>query len=348
MIPGFDVVLGDDWSTAHQVTACYGTASADGTPSAPFLGMERSQCLLCPGTHVGTNAPAAKSPVLSAALAAKFLQHPRFGSASPFVVLTRRVDSAKEPATKASGRLETLLKQYEDVFRSPSLHDTGASTLGDLTPECIPIIPGSTPFNRPPFCLSQKEKAGIEQQVKDALEKQWIEQSSSACGAPVLFVRKPDGSLSMCIDYRGLNMITVKFKFPMPRIDDLLDNLSGATHFSTLDLAAGYYQLKLQESGVRKTAFNTRFGKFEWRVLPFGLTNAPAVFQHAMNRNFGSHLNKCVCVYLDDILIFSRSEGEHFRHLEMVLQLLRQHNLFAKMKKCEFFKPELKYLGHLG
>jgi AcrR family transcriptional regulator len=243
--------------------------------------------------------------------------------------------------------LATLLKQYEDVFRSPSLCGTGASTLGELTPECIPIIPGSTPFNRPPFRLSHKEKAEVEQQVKDALEKQWIEQSSSAYGAPVLFVPKPDGSLRMCIDYRGLNKITVKNKFPMPRIDDLLDNLSGATHFSTLDLAAGYHQLKLQESDVPKTAFNTHFGKFEWRVLPFGLTNAPAVFQHAMNRIFGSHLNKCVCVYLDDILIFSRSEEEHFLHLEMVLHLLRQHNLFAKMKKCEFFKPELKYLGHV-
>ena len=158
---------------------------------------------------------------------------------------------------------------------------------------------------------------------------------------------EPDGSLRMCIDYRGLNKVTVKNKFPMPRIDDLLDNLSGAKYFSTVDLAAVYHQLKLQSSDVPKTAFNTHFGKFEWRVLPFGLTNAPAVFQPAMNRVFGTHLNKCACVYLDDILIFSRSEEEHFQHLEMVLKLLRDNKLFAKMKKCDFFKPELKYLGHV-
>ena len=151
--------------------------------------------------------------------------------------------------------METFLKRYEDVFRSPNLHETGASTLGDLTPECIPIIPGFTPFHKPPFRLPQKEKAEIENKVKDVLEIQWMDQSSSAYGALVLFVPKPDGSLRVCIDYQGLNKITVKNKFPMPRIDDLLDNLSGATHFSTLDLAAGYHQVTLQESDVPQTAF---------------------------------------------------------------------------------------------
>ena len=142
------------------------------------------------------------------------------------------------------------------------------------------------------------------------------------------------GSLRMCIDYRGLSKITVKNKFPMPRIDDLLGNLSGAKYSSTLNMAAGYHQQKLQPSDVPKIAFNTHFGKFKWRVLPFGLTNAPAVFHHAMTRVFGTHLNKCVCVYLDDILIFSRSDEEQFQHLELVLKLLRDNKLFAKMKKC--------------
>ena len=137
------------------------------------------------------------------------------------------------------------------------------ASLGDLTPECIPIIPGSVPHNRPQFRLSPKEKTEIEQQVKTAPDNGWIEQSSSAYGAPVLFVPKPVGSLRMCIDYQGLNKITVKNKFLMPRIDDLLDNLSGAKYFSTLDLAAGYHQLRLQPSDVPKTAFNTHFGKFE-------------------------------------------------------------------------------------
>ena len=135
----------------------------------------------------------------------------------------------------------------------------------------------------------------------------------------MLFVPKPDGLVRMCIDYRGLNKITVRTKLPMPRTDDLLQNLAGATHFSALDLAAGYQQLKLQESDVPKAAFKTRFGEFEWRVLPFGLTIAPAVFQQAMNRIFGSHLCKCVYGYFD-ILTISRSEEGRFRHLEMVLQ----------------------------
>ena len=188
-----------------------------------------------------------------------------------------------------------------------------------------------------PFRLSLKEKTEIVQQVKEALDNGWSEQSSSAYGALVMFVPNPDSSLRMCIDYRGLNKITFKNKFPMPCIDDLFENLSGATHCGMLDLAAGYHQLKLQEPDVPKTAFNTHFGKFAWCVMPFGLTHAPAVFQRAMNRIFGSNLNKCVCVYLVDILIFSQSEEEHFQHLEMVLQVLHKHKVFANMKKCEFF-----------
>ena len=216
--------------------------------------------------HTGGSGPAAQSPVFSACAAAKFRSHPKFGSASPFAGLTRKVDESVDTVSNTlnrNSRLQLLLSEYEDVFQAPNLTTSGASSLGDLTPECIPIIPGLVPHTRPPFRLSPKEKAEIEQQVKTALDNGWIEQLSSAYGAPVLFVPEPDGSLRMCIDYRGLNKITVKNKFPMPRIDDLLDNLSGAKYFSTLDLAAGYHQLKLQPSDVPKTAFNTHFGKFE-------------------------------------------------------------------------------------
>ena len=133
----------------------------------------------------------------------------------------------------------------------------------------------------------------------------------------------------------------------MPRIDDLMDNLGGKKYFSSLDLTSGYHQLGLQASDWLKTAFNTHVGKLEWRVLPFGLTNAPAVLQTAMNRIFSRHLNNFVCVYLDDVLIFFRTEEEHLKHLRMVLELLRQHELKAKVRKCEFFGPELKILGHI-
>ena len=350
MVPGFDIVLGDDWSRRHRVVASF---SGSDTCSEPHLWLPKTRCCPVPGVPA-KDAPGPPDKPLTARATARLLAAPRFGAASPFIVLVRSVEGdAQENASEASAgpargeRLARLLDEYADVFAPPSLVEHGPSSLGDITPECIPTIPGATPANRPPFRLSVKEKEEIERQVNVCLTNGWVQLSSSAYGAPVQFVPKPDGTLRMCIDYRPLNKMTIKNKFPMPRIDDLIENLKGAKYLSTLDLAAGYHQLKLRESDVPKTAFNTHFGKFEWRVMPFGLTNAPAVFQHAMNRVFGKHLNKCVCVYLDDILVFSRTEEEHFKHLEMVLQLLREHKLFAKMRKCEFFKPELKYLGHI-
>ena len=152
-----------------------------------------------------------------------------------------------------------------------------------------------------------KERATVEEHVREQLAKGWIQVSSSEFGAPVLFVPKPDGSLRMCIDYRALNKVTRKNKYPLPRIDDLMDNLSGAKYFSSLDLTSGYHQLVLRESDRPKTAFNTHIGKYEYKVLPKGLSNAPAVFQSATNQIFGGLLNRCVCVYLDDILIFSKT-----------------------------------------
>jgi hypothetical protein len=151
----------------------------------------------------------------------------------------------------------------------------------------------------------------------------------------------------MCIDYRALNKVTQRIKYPLPRIDDLMDNLGGAKYFSSLDLTSGYNQFKLVESDVPKTAFNTHIGKYEWKVLPMGLTNAPAVFQAQMNQMVGPHLNRFVCIYLDDILIFSKTEDEHFHHLQQVLHTLRQKELKAKLSKCDFFKDELKFLGHI-
>jgi len=151
----------------------------------------------------------------------------------------------------------------------------------------------------------------------------------------------------MCIDYRALNKLTLKNKYPLPRIDDLLDNLAGAKHFTSLDLTSGYHQIGLNPSDWEKTAFNTHIGKFEWRVLPFGLCNAPAIFQATMNRVFAGQLNRFVCVYLDDILVYSRTEAEHIKHLRIVLDVLRRHDYKAKLAKCEFFKQELKFLGHI-
>ena len=250
--------------------------------------------------------------------------------------------AASDDSVAQEKRVEQLLDRYQKVFDAPT-----GSFSDPVTQEAIPTAPGAAPTNKPAFRLSLKERETLEEAIKEQLANGWIAPSGSAYGAPVLFVPKPDGSLRMCIDYRALNKITTKNKYPLPRIDDLLDNLAGAKYFSSLDLTSGYHQLVLQEADRPKTAFNTHIGKFEYKVLPMGLSNAPAVFQTAMNTVFGSMLNKFVCVYLDDILIFSKTEEEHFQHLEQVLSLLEQHDLKAKRTKCELFKPELKFLGHI-
>jgi hypothetical protein len=153
--------------------------------------------------------------------------------------------------------------------------------------------------------------------------------------------------MRFCIDYRALKKITAKNKYPLPRIDELMDNLAGAQYFSALDLASGYHQVTLKKSDWPKTAFNTHIGSFEWKVMPFGLCNAPAMFQSLMHSVFGKALNKYVCVYLDDILVFSKTKEEHLQHLRMVFDTLRTNGLRARREKCEFFKPELKFLGHI-
>jgi hypothetical protein len=179
------------------------------------------------------------------------------------------------------------------------------------------------------------------------LEKGFIEPSSSPWGAPILFVAKADGSLRMCVDYRALNKVTQKDRYPLPRIDDLFDQLRGAQFFSSLDLQSGYHQVRISDEDVPKTAFRTPLGHFQWRVLSFGLTNAPATFMRLMNTVLAPFIGKFVLVYLDDILIYSKTEEEHLSHIRTILQTLRQHKLYVKLSKCEFFKPELKFLGHI-
>ncbi|GJW76562.1 putative reverse transcriptase domain-containing protein, partial [Tanacetum coccineum] len=211
----------------------------------------------------------------------------------------------------------------------------------------IDLVPGATPVAKSPYRLAPSEMQELSAQLQELQDKGFIRPSHSPWGAPVLFVKKKDGALRMCIDYRELNKLTIKNRYPLPRIDDLFDQLQGARYFSKIDLRSGYHQLRVHEDDIPKTAFRTRYGHFEFTVMPFGLTNAPAVFMDLMNRVCKPYLDKFVIVFIDDILVYSKSKDEHEVHLRLVLELLKKEELYAKFSKCEFWLQEVQFLGHV-
>nr|GFA69861.1 retrotransposon protein, putative, Ty3-gypsy subclass [Tanacetum cinerariifolium] len=204
----------------------------------------------------------------------------------------------------------------------------------------IDLIPGAAPVAQAPYLLAPSEMKELSEQLQELSEKGFIRPSSSPWGAPVLFVKKKDGSLRMCIDYRELNKLTVKNRHPLPRIDDLFDQLQGSSVYLKIDLRSGHHQLRVREQDVPKTAFKTRYGHYEFQVMPFGLTNAPAVFMDLMNRVCKPYLDKFVIVFIDDILIYSKDEKEHKEHLKAILELLKKEKLYAKFSKYEFWIPK--------
>ena len=179
----------------------------------------------------------------------------------------------------------------------------------------IELLPGTGPISKRRYRMPAKDLEDIKKQIKELLDKGYIRPSSSPWGSPVLLVEKKDGSLRMVVDYRGLNEVTIKNKYPLPMINDLFDRLQGAKVFSKIDLRSGYHQLKIRDQDIPKTAFTTRYGLYEYTVMSFGLTNAPAYFMNLMNKVFMEFLDKFVVVFIDDILIFSKDEEEHEEHL---------------------------------
>ncbi|GJY73829.1 putative reverse transcriptase domain-containing protein [Tanacetum coccineum] len=210
----------------------------------------------------------------------------------------------------------------------------------------IDLIPGAAPVARAPYRLAPSEMKELSKQLQELSEKGFIRPSSSPWGAPVLFVKKKDGSFRMCIDYRELNKLTIKNRYPLPRIDDLFDQLQGSSVYSKIDLRSGYHQLRIREEDIPITAFRTRYGHYEFQVMPFGLTNAPAVFMDLMNRVCKPYLDKFVIVFIDDILIYSKNKEEHGEHLKTILNLLRSEKLYAKFSKCDFWLDSVQFLGH--
>ena len=241
-----------------------------------------------------------------------------------------------------SPETRALLQKYKHVFQKPTALPPDRS-IGHIIPE----VEGSKPVYKHPYRLSPLETAEMHKQIAELLAKGFIEPSTSPYGAPILFATKADGTLRMCIDYRKLNDQTIKTRYPLPRIEDLLDKLQGARYFTTLDLHSGYHQILIEKGDRPKTAFTTPCGHYQWNVMPFGLCSAPSTFQRMMNTIFGPLLKKGVTIYLDDVCIGASTKEEHDSLLKQVLQLLDKHKLRANLKKCQFEAKSLKYLGHI-
>ncbi|GKA83808.1 ty3-gypsy retrotransposon protein [Tanacetum coccineum] len=319
----FDVILGMDWLASHRATIdCYARTVIFGNVRQPEF------------VYHGSS-PLKSVKLISAMKARTLISH----GCLVFWLLVHGDTSLESP------NIENLfvVREFADVFPDelPGLPPAREIEFG------IELIPGAEPISKAPYRMAPVELKELKEQLQEMLENGFIRPSVSPWGAPVLFVKKKDGSMRLCIDYRELNRITIRNRYPLPRIDDLFDQLQGAKYFSKIDLRSGYHQLRVREQDISKTAFRTRYGHYEFLVMPFGLTNAPAVFMDLMNRIFHEYLDKFVIVFIDDILVYSKSEEEHERHLRIVLEILRQKKLYAKFSKCEFWLQQVAFLGHI-
>ncbi|KAJ9512039.1 hypothetical protein QJQ45_004614 [Haematococcus lacustris] len=348
----YDVVLGKPWLTAknpdidwplERITLRHaGAVHTLAAPPSPAPNPSASQ-LLSPARF---RKAARKDAVFVAVLtdsSPPLSPSPAMPSSHTSTSTSPPPDQPQWPPS-LSPSATALLSEHIEVFPKelPSVHD-----LPHRSVDYVIQLESGTPPNRPVYRMSQEELDELKRQLDELLAKGYIRPSTSPFGFAVLFVRKKDGSLRLCVDYRALNQLTIKNRYPLPRIDDLLDQLAGARVFSKIDLKSGYHQIRVAEADIHKTAFRTRYGHYEYTVMPFGLCNAPATFQRLMNDIFRPHLDQFVLVYLDDILIYSRSEAEHLEHLRTVLGLLRQHQLYANLSKCAFFLPSMDFLGHI-
>ena len=261
----------------------------------------------------------------------------------PFVLMCKGVQSTND-ITPLPISVSRVLQEFSDVF--PDEVPAGLPPLRGIEHQ-IDLIPGASLPNRPPYRTNPDETKEIQKQVQALLDKGYIRVSLSPCAVPVILVPKKDGTWRMCVDCRAINNITIRYRHPIPRLEDMLDELSGAAIFSKIDLRSGYHQIRMKEGDEWKTAFKTKFGLYEWLVMPFGLTNAPSTFMRLMNHVLRHFIGKFVVVYFDDILIYSHTESEHVGHIRQVLQVLRDAKLFGNMEKCTFCKDRVIFLGYV-
>jgi hypothetical protein len=281
--------------------------------------------------------------VLDNAVCMVHLESPTHGSVS------LRLPS---PTSIASTLHHTAVQNLEDIPVACEFPDIFPEDLLGMPPDqdvefVIELQPGMAPISRRPYKMTHKELAELKVQLNELLDKGYIHPSSSPWGCPALFVKKKDQSLRLCVDYRLLNAVTIKNKYTLPCIDILFDQLASAKVFSKVDLCSGYHQIKIHLEDVPKAAFSTRYGLYEYLAMSFGLTNAPAHFMYLMNSVFMPELDKFVVVFIDDILIYSKSEEEHAHHLRVILQRLHDHQLYAKFSKYAFWLKEVPFLGHV-
>ena len=321
-IHDFDVILGMDCLSRHHATVdCYKKEVRfyrPGQTEVVFYGLRKTL----------TNS------IMTAMKANKMLRKSYQGYLA-YVIELR----------DSGSRLEDIpvVREFLDVFPE----DLPSIPLDREIDFQIELAPGTEPISKAPYRRAPLELKELKVQMEEVVSKGFVRPSTSPWGAPVLFVKKKDGSLRLCIDYRELNKVTIRNQYPLPRIDDLFDQLQGARVFSKIDLRSGYHQLKIQSENVPKTAFKTRYGHYEFLVMPFGLTNAPTVFMDLMNRIFQPYLDQFVIVFIDDILIYSGSKEDHEEHLRVVLQILRENQLYAKFSKCQFWLDSVAFLGHV-
>ncbi|GJX27424.1 reverse transcriptase domain-containing protein [Tanacetum coccineum] len=306
----FDVIVGMDWMAKHRAeVVCY-----EKYICVPY----RNDILIIQGERNGIKNKS-RLEVISSIRTQKYIDQ----GCQVFLI-----QMMKEEKTEISERrIEDVpvVRDFPEVFPEdlPGLPPTRQVEFH------IELIPGAAPVARAPYRLAPAEMKELAEQLKELSDKGFIRPSSSPWGAPILFVKKKDGSFRMCIDYRELNKLTVKNRYPLPRIDDLFDQLQGSSIYSKINLRSGYHQLRVREEDIPKTAFRTRYGHYEFRVMPFGLTNAPAMFMDLMNSVCKPYLDKFVIVFIDDILIYSHNEKEHEEHLKTILELLKEEELYA-------------------